>query len=30
VDAGQIARRQRGQADVTAGMVVPVFGPDVS
>jgi UDP-3-O-[3-hydroxymyristoyl] N-acetylglucosamine deacetylase len=30
VDAGQIARRQRGQADVAAGMVVPVFGPDVS
>jgi hypothetical protein len=30
VDAGQIARRQRGQADVATGMVVPVFGPDVS
>jgi UDP-3-O-[3-hydroxymyristoyl] N-acetylglucosamine deacetylase len=30
VDAGQIARRPRGQADVAAGMVAPVFGPDVS
>jgi len=30
VDAGQMARRPRGQADVAAGMVAPVFGPDVS
>ena len=30
VDAGQVARRQRGQADVATGMVAPVFGPDVS
>jgi UDP-3-O-[3-hydroxymyristoyl] N-acetylglucosamine deacetylase len=30
VDGGQVARRSRGQADVATGMVVPVFGPDVS
>ena len=30
VDAGQAARRHRGQADVATGMVAPVFGPDVS
>ena len=30
VDAGQVARRHRGQADVATGMVAPVFGPDVS
>jgi UDP-3-O-[3-hydroxymyristoyl] N-acetylglucosamine deacetylase len=30
VDGGQVARRPRGQADVATGMVVPVFGPDVS
>jgi UDP-3-O-[3-hydroxymyristoyl] N-acetylglucosamine deacetylase len=30
VDAGQVARRQRGQADVTTGLTARVFGPDVS
>ena len=42
VDAGRIAgevehavahrtaRRRRGQADISAGLAVPVFGPDVS
>jgi UDP-3-O-[3-hydroxymyristoyl] N-acetylglucosamine deacetylase len=30
VDAGQVARRPRGQADIATGMVAPVFGPDVS
>jgi UDP-3-O-[3-hydroxymyristoyl] N-acetylglucosamine deacetylase len=30
VDGGQVARRPRGQAEVATGMVVPVFGPDVS
>jgi UDP-3-O-[3-hydroxymyristoyl] N-acetylglucosamine deacetylase len=30
VDAGQMARRARGQTDVATGLVVPVFGPDVS
>ena len=30
VDAGQVARRSRGQADVATGLVSPVFGPDVS
>jgi len=30
VDAGQVARRQRGHADVAAGLVAPTYGPDVS
>jgi UDP-3-O-[3-hydroxymyristoyl] N-acetylglucosamine deacetylase len=30
VEAGQVARRQRGQADVTTGLTARVFGPDVS
>jgi UDP-3-O-[3-hydroxymyristoyl] N-acetylglucosamine deacetylase len=30
VDAGRPARRQRGQADITAGLSAPVYGPDLS
>ena len=30
VDAGQAARRHRGQADIATGLVAPVFGPDLS
>jgi UDP-3-O-[3-hydroxymyristoyl] N-acetylglucosamine deacetylase len=30
VDAGQVARRHRGQAEVTTGLMARVFGPDVS
>ncbi len=30
VEAGQVARRQRGHADVAAGLVAPTYGPDVS
>jgi UDP-3-O-[3-hydroxymyristoyl] N-acetylglucosamine deacetylase len=30
VDAGQAARRHRGQADIAIGLPAPVFGPDLS
>ena len=30
VDAGQVTRHHRGQADVTTGLVAPALGPDVS
>jgi UDP-3-O-[3-hydroxymyristoyl] N-acetylglucosamine deacetylase len=30
VEAGQVARRQRGYAEVTAGLAAPAYGPDVS
>ena len=30
VDAGQISRRHRGQAEIATGLAAPVFGPDVS
>jgi UDP-3-O-[3-hydroxymyristoyl] N-acetylglucosamine deacetylase len=30
VDAGQVVRRSRGQAEIAVGLAAPVFGPDVS
>jgi hypothetical protein len=30
VDAGQVVRRHRGQADIATGLAAPVFGPGLS